>query len=151
MIQRPQSLFFLLSAILSTVIIHHTPIYTLAPTNFHVPGHTHSLEDFERCFLNHYFYANLSIIFSAAISIFAIFQFKNRSRQRILSWVARFFILICVLLLLFFYRNEMPHPAIRLEISYGFLCLFISWISLILAAFFIRKDEKLISSSDRIR
>ena len=120
--------------------IHYTPIYTLAPPHeIPFPGDPPPLEDFGRCFLNHYFYANLSIIFSAAISIFAIFQFKNRSRQRILSWVARFFILICVLLLLFFYRNEMSPGAITLEISYGFLCLFISWISLILAAFFIRK------------
>ena len=97
-------------------------------------------------FLKHYFYANISLLLSAAVATFSIFQFKYRVRQRILSWLSRFLILICVLLLLFFYSNE--ELAISIQ---GLLCLFVSWFSLQLANFFIKRDEKLISSADRIR
>ena len=144
MIQRPQSLFFFLSAIFSTFIIHLFPIFELKTlTETTLPDIVLPEEMF---FLKHYFYANISLLLSAAVATFSIFQFKYRVRQRILSWLSRFLILICVLLLLFFYSNE--ELAISIQ---GLLCLFVSWSSLQLANFFIKRDEKLISSADRIR
>ena len=130
MIQRIQSLFFLFSAISLVAIIYTFPV----------------LQDEDSFYLlsKHFDLVRVLILFSAALSIFAIFQFRNMSRQKLISNIARFLITISVVLLVFIYREDR-------SMAIGFMLLIVPFLSLILANLFIRKDEKEIESSDRIR
>ena len=130
MIQRIQSLFLFFSAVFLILIIYNFPV--LSDDN-----------------LSYFLYENFSIVrllvfFSAGLSIFSIFQFKNRNRQRIITAIARFLITVSVVLIVFVYRKEKT-------IDVGLLLFIVPFLSLILANFFIKKDEKLVQSADRIR
>ncbi|MDR1372064.1 MAG: DUF4293 domain-containing protein [Dysgonamonadaceae bacterium] len=86
----------------------------------------------------------LSVIFS----LFAIFQYKNRSKQVKSCLLAMLFIACAygVIIWQSFKLNEQ-------QISYNPLIAFpmIAFILLILAIIAIRKDEKLVRSADRLR
>jgi len=130
MIQRIQTLFFFLSAVLLIIIVFLFPVLK---------------EDNTLYFLtDSFFYARLCIFISAALSIFAIFQFKDRKKQLLISSISRLMITIAVLLIVFLYRQDRVF-------AFGMLLLIIPFILLILANFFIKKDEKLVNSADRIR
>ena len=130
MIQRIQSLFFFFSAICLITIVYTFPI----------------LQDAKGSYLlsEHFPPVRLIIFFSTALSIFAIFQFKNRNRQKFISTIARFLITVALVLIVFFYREDR-------SIGLGLLLLIIPFISLIVANIFIKKDEKIVQSADRIR
>ena len=130
MIQRIQSLFLFFSAVCLINIVYAFPV----------------LQDMNVSYLlSEYFPLVRLIIFSSsALSIFAIFQFKNRNRQRLISTIARFLITVSLILIVFLYRGDK-------SIGSGLLLLIIPFVSLILANIFIKKDEKLVQSADRIR
>ena len=130
MIQRIQSLFFFFSAICLIAIVYNFPI--LQDTNV-----SYLLSE-------HFLPVRLIIFFSTALSIFAIFQFKNRNRQKFIATIARFLITVALILIVFVYREDKT-------IGIGLLLLIIPFLSLIAANFFIKKDEKLVQSADRIR
>jgi len=130
MIQRIQSIFFLLSALASLLIIFIAPVL--------------SNEDGLYYLYNDFPYLRLLLFVSAFISIYAIFQFKNRSKQRLLSSLSRLMITFFYLVVLLVYREKFNFE------SGLFLCI-IPFLLLFLASFFIKKDEKLIKDADRIR
>ncbi len=130
MIQRIQTLFFFLSAILLIIIVFSFPVLKEGNTLY---------------FLTDSFsYARLCIFISSALSIFAIFQFKDRKKQLLISSISRLMITIAVLLIVFLYREDRIF-------AFGMLLLIIPFLLLILANVFIKKDEKLVKSADRIR
>jgi len=132
MIQRIQSLFFAFSTISLIVIIYYYPIIK-------------NLNNGEGYLLSQNFIIVRSfILMSATLSFIGIFMFNNRKRQRLISVFARLMITIAILLILFVYKKDDV-------IDLGSLLLIIPFSSLILANYFIRKDEKLIKSVDRIR
>jgi len=130
MIQRIQSIFFLLSALSSLLIIFIAPVL--------------SNEDGLYYLYNDFPYLRLLLFVSAFISIYAIFQYKNRSKQRLLSSLSRLMITFFYLVVLLVYREKFNFE------SGLFLCI-IPFLLLFLASFFIKKDEKLIKDADRIR
>jgi len=130
MIQRIQSIFFLLSALASLLIIFTAPVL--------------SNEDGLYYLYNDFPYLRLLLFVSAFISIYAIFQYKNRSKQRLLSSLSRLMITFFYLVVLLVYREKFNFE------SGLFLCI-IPFLLLFLASFFIKKDEKLIKDADRIR
>jgi len=130
MIQRIQSIFFLLSALASLLIIFIAPVL--------------SNEDGLYYLYNDFPYLRLFLLVSAFISIYAIFQYKNRSKQRLLSSLSRLMITFFYLVVLLVYREKFNFE------SGLFLCI-IPFLLLFLASFFIKKDEKLIKDADRIR
>jgi len=130
MIQRIQSLFLFFSAICLITIVYVFPILKDSSTSY-------LLSD-------HFPIVRLIVLCSATLSMFAIFQFRNRTRQKFIVRIARFMITITLLLIVFFYREDR-------DISSGLLLLAVTFSSLILANLFIRKDEKLLRSIDRIR
>ena len=130
MIQRIQTLFFFLSAILLIIIVFSFPVLKEGNTLY---------------FLTDSFsYARLCIFISSALSIYAIFQFKDRKKQLLISSISRLMITIAVLLIVFLYREDRIF-------AFGMLLLIIPFLLLILANVFIKKDEKLVKSADRIR
>ena len=130
MIQRIQSIFFLLSSLASLLIVFIAPVLSNEDGLFYL--------------YNDFPYLRLLLFLSAFISIYAVFQYKNRSKQRILSSLSRLMITIFYLVVLLIYREKFNFE------SGLFLCIF-PFLLLFLASFFIKKDEKLIKDADRIR
>tara|TARA_B100001142_G_scaffold283579_1_gene296719 strand:+ start:1562 stop:1954 length:393 start_codon:yes stop_codon:yes gene_type:complete len=130
MIQRIQSLFFLFSAISCIVIVYFFPV----------------LQDDSISYLlkEHFIYARFFVFSSAALSLFSIFQFKDRKRQHLIASFSRLMITISVLLIIFLYKEDKMFGL-------GMILLVIPFILLLLANVFIKKDDKLVSSADRIR
>ena len=130
MIQRIQSVFFLLSALTSILIIFYFPVLSNEGVNLFL---------FDR-----FVYLRLLLLSSSLLAIFAIFQYKNRSRQRLISSLSRLMITFFYIITLVFYKEDFDF-----EIGL-FLCI-IPFILLFIASYFVKKDEKLIKDSDRIR
>ena len=130
MIQRVQSLFFLFAAIFSIMIVYTFPVLKDETTDY---------------LLKEYFSSvRLCILLSSVLSIFAIFQFKNRKRQQLLASFARLMITIAFFLLVFLYSDDKIFGL-------GMILFIVPFISLLAANFFIARDEKLVKSADRIR
>ena len=130
MIQRIQSVFFLLSALTSILIIFYFPVLSNEGDNLFL--------------FDHFVYLRLLLLSSSLLAIFAIFQYKNRSRQRLISSFSRLMITFFYIITLVFYKEDFDF-----EIGL-FLCI-IPFILLFIASYFVKKDEKLIKDSDRIR
>ena len=130
MIQRVQSLFLFFSAIVSLVILFYAPVYITTEGDVII--------------MNELQYPSLFLMLSILLSIFSIFQFKNRLRQIKIVSFARTAITVSFFLFIFT-RDE------SLEVYYGGSILIIPYIILFISAYFIKKDEKLVKSADRIR
>tara|TARA_B110000003_G_scaffold180182_1_gene179413 strand:- start:86 stop:478 length:393 start_codon:yes stop_codon:yes gene_type:complete len=130
MLQRVQTLFFFFSAICSISIIYLFPVL-----------HDESAEYLLK---ENFTIARLFIFFSAALSIYAIFIYNNRKRQQLIASVARLMITISFLVVSFFDRQDE-------SFSIGLFLMFIPYLTLFLAGYFVRKDDKLVASADRIR
>ena len=130
MIQRIQSVFFLLSALISILIVFYFPVLSNEGVNLFL--------------FDHFVYLRLLLLLSSSLAIFAIFQYKNRSRQRLISSLSRLMITFFYIITLVFYKEDFDF-----EIGL-FLCI-IPFILLFIASYFVKKDEKLIKDSDRIR
>tara|TARA_Y100001978_G_C23628903_1_gene402388 strand:- start:10 stop:411 length:402 start_codon:yes stop_codon:yes gene_type:complete len=133
MIQRLQSLFLFFATLSLLVIVYYFPLLKDSSNNVE------------------YYLKNSSsilryMIFGASIlSVFAIFQFRNRNKQKIIVRISRLLITISLLLILFVETTEVK------KVASGTLLLVIPFIFLVLANFFINKDQKLIDESERIR
>ena len=130
MIQRIQSLFFLFSSLLSLSIVFYFPILSNEETFLYL--------------YDGFIYLRLLIFLSIFLSLFAIFQYKNRNRQRLISSLARLMITIFYILILLVYKQENTLES-------GAFLFIIPFASLFIASFFIKKDEKFVRDSDRIR
>ena len=130
MIQRIQSLFFLFSSLLSLSIVFYFPILSNDNTFLYL--------------YDGFIYLRFLIFLSVFLSLFAIFQYKNRNRQRLISSLARLMITIFYILILLIYKQDNTLES-------GVFLFIIPFASLFIASFFIKKDEKFVRDSDRIR
>ena len=122
--------FFFFSAICSITIVYVFPV----------------LQDQEIGYFlkDHFAYARFCVFFSAALSIFAIFQFKSRKRQQLIASFSRLMITVSFFLIVFLHSSEKVFGL-------GMILLIIPFCTLIAANYFIKKDERLVNSADRIR
>ena len=134
MLQRVQSLFFFFSAICSVTIVYAFPVLQDESTSYLLK--------------EHFADARLFVFLSVALSVFAIFQFKNRKRQQLIAYVARLMITIAFLLVVFLHKEEGVEER---AFGIGLFLFFIPYLALFLAGYFVKKDEKLVKSADRIR
>ena len=134
MLQRVQSLFFFFSAICSVAIIYTFPV----------------LQDKSMSYIlkDHFAEARLFVFLSVALSVFAIFQFRNRKRQQLIAYVARLMVTIAFLIIVFLRQDEGVEER---AFGMGLFLFFIPYLTLFLAGYFVKKDEKLVKSADRIR
>ena len=130
MIQRVQSLFLFFAALLNTVILFYAPIFI-------------SSEE-KKIIMKDLQYPSLLLVLSTLLALFAIFQFKNRLRQLMIVYLSRLFIAISFLIFILFKEDEN-------QLDYGSFLLILPYIILFFSAYFIKKDEKLVRSADRIR
>jgi len=130
MIQRVQSLFLFFAALLNTVILFYAPIFI-------------SSEE-KKIIMKDLQYPSLLLVLSTLLALFAIFQFKNRIRQLMIVYLSRLCIAISFFIFILFKEDEN-------QLYYGSFLLILPYIILFFSAYFIKKDEKLVRSADRIR
>ena len=92
MVQRFQSLFFLFASIILIMIIYQFPILESEGVSYYLS--------------NHFSYVRLLILFSAALSFFSIFKFRNTNRKKMISNIARLLITISLVLTVFVYKED---------------------------------------------
>lgn len=140
MIQRIQTLWFLLGAICSILALKIS-FYTgniktenLSSTTFH------SLNGMENIGLN------ILTVAIAVLCMTAIFLFKHRKLQQRIGWVI---FLLEISIIYFYFR--LTKQFVDGSYSIGAIVQPLIIISVIMAMIGIRKDERIISESDRLR
>lgn len=149
MIQRIQSLF-LLGVIILSVLLYFLPVYgfsELAGASVD-SGATRPVKDLTIANNTLLMILNGAI---AAFSLLGIFLYKNRSLQ---MRVCRLNILLtCVLMVLLYFAADTLSSGMNQQIHfrYGAYLPFFDILFLFLANFYIRKDDELVRSADRLR
>ncbi len=90
---------------------------------------------------------------SMALALFSIFQYKNRTRQMFLNMMNSLAMVINIGVIIWTSHsaNELINPQSNGAFVLGFWAIFAGMIMNLLANRFIRKDEMLVRSVDRIR
>ena len=133
MIQRVQSVFLVISSISLLLILYNFPILKDINT------------DISYFLKNTYPVIRFLVFIASALSLFSVFLFKDRKKQLLIVGGARLIITVIVVLILFVYKED------YLTVDIGMLLLIVPFLALILASYFIKKDERLVKSADRIR
>lgn len=129
MLQRIQSVFLFLSSIITMIMIFFVPIFEIGS---------------KEMFASDFLWAKVFLFISAFLSLISINLYKSRKKQILLCSFSRTQITIALILLLFMYKKE-------LNVKVELLLFAIPYLLLILSSYFIKKDEKLVKSSERIR
>ena len=129
MLQRIQSVFLFLSSIITLIMIFFVPIFEI---------------ESKEMFASDFLWAKVFLYISAFLSLISINLYKSRKKQILLCSFSRTQITIALILLLFMYKKE-------LNVKVELLLFAIPYLLLILSSYFIKKDEKLVKSSERIR
>lgn len=90
---------------------------------------------------------------SMVLALTSIFQYKNRTRQMFLNMVNSLVMVINIGVIIWISHsaNELINPQVNGAFVLGFWAIFAGMIMNLLANRFIRKDEMLVRSVDRIR
>jgi len=101
---------------------------------------------------NKIFIALLAIL-SAGLAVFSIFQYKNRTKQMFLNMINSIALVVNLALIIWTSHsaNQVFNPTEDGTFVFGFYAIFGGMIMNLLANRFIRKDELLVRSVDRIR
>ena len=129
MIQRVQSIYLLFSIIFMIAITYFLPVLIS--------------KEGDVFFTHHSIYAHITILVSSFLLLYSIFLFKNRKKQLLFNQISKF-LLSVTFFILFFTKGEL-FPA------RGMFVFIIPYVLILLANKFIKKDEKLVQSADRIR
>lgn len=160
MIQRIQSVFLLVAAIV-TIILLFIPIgdiYTASDGGFQYTFtcfNVHKVDD-GKVFMSTLYIA-LILIASACISLYAIFKYKDRMKQTRIVSVNMLIFLIAIMLMIWVFPDFLfQHKGLMQEgdmfrFNYWIMIFVIPPVCMFLANRFIRKDERLVRSADRLR
>ena len=129
MIQRVQSIYMLFSIIFMIAITYFLPVLISKKG--------------EVFFTHQSIYAHITILVSSFLLLYSIFLFKNREKQLLFNQISKF-LLSATFFILFFTKGELFPDR-------GMFVFIIPYVLILLANRFIKKDEKLVQSADRIR
>ena len=129
MIQRVQSIYLLFSIIFMIAITYFLPVLISKKG--------------EVFFTHQSIYAHITILVSSFLLLYSIFLFKNRKKQLLFNQISKF-LLSATFFILFFTKGELFPDR-------GMFIFIIPYVLILLANRFIKKDEKLVQSADRIR
>ncbi len=129
MLQRIQSVFLFISSVITPIMIFFVPIFEL---------------ESKEMFASDFLWAKVFLFISTLLSLISVTLYKNRKKQILLCSFSRTQITIALILLLFMYKKQMN---VKIEL----LLFAIPYLLLILSSYFIKRDDKLVKSSDRIR
>ncbi|RYD97367.1 MAG: DUF4293 family protein [Sphingobacteriales bacterium] len=151
MIQRIQSVWLLLAAIVMSALFYTSVYKVLIPSAVDMPAKM--VYDYTSVvsIKNNFLALGLAAA-STGLSLVTIFLFKNRKQQVNLTWLN---ILLCIALVFWLYMGLnnfwSNYPENGGNISIGLFLPVITVFLLLLALRGIRKDQKLIKSLDRLR
>ena len=159
MIQRIQSIFLALVAVCMIMVVAF-PIWDKTDTqnmqNMHLNAfslmHTQGNKIVEANSATAIYIAILAIIV-LAISVFSIFSFKKRILQMKLGMAnsMTMLVLMAVNVLTIYKAEKLFNETQKGDFSFGFWAIIAGILLNMAANFFIRKDEKLVQSSNRMR
>ncbi|MDN3686637.1 DUF4293 domain-containing protein [Cyclobacterium jeungdonense] len=159
MIQRIQTLFLLLVAI-AMIVATLTPIWLqVSPmqnqTMEMTAWQTSILELPQEDLISQEgnIYIGILCLLASALAIYSLLQFKNRKKQLMLNMINALLMGLTLGLTVFssYKANEQFNPTVSGAFVLGFYCIIFALIMNLIANRFIRKDEMLIRSVDRIR
>ena len=129
MLQRIQSVFLFFTTLITPIMIFFVPIFEF---------------ESKEMFASDFLLAKVFLSISTLLSLISITLYKNRKKQILLCSFSRTQITIALILLLFIYKKQM---IVKIEL----LLFAIPYLLLILSSYFIKRDDKLVKSSDRFR
>jgi hypothetical protein len=99
------------------------------------------------------YYILIPVVLSMAIALYSIFRYNNRMAQVVLNLVNIFVIFSSFGIMVYFMRQgeEMLNPDEQGEYQFGLILPMLALVFNSLANRFIRRDERLVKSVDRIR
>lgn len=137
MLQRIQTIYYLVAALLLAVPFMNIPLFTIGSIDRTIFGQDkQSSTD----------YILLLVLLVVMFAI--IFSYKNRARQITLSW---FTIVLTTLALVWFYIGAITNNAQHVSIQIGFGLIALSLFFQRMGLRGVKKDKKLIDSMDRLR
>ena len=128
MIQRIQSLLMLLAALSILVINFKFPILELNE---------------KKLLMQHFMYAQIALFTSAFLVLYSILQYKNRSKQLLINQISKLSLSISFFIVFFQKGDFSP--------TMGLFLFLVPYLLLVFSNYFIKKDDKLVKSADRIR
>ncbi|MGC6428409.1 MAG: DUF4293 family protein [Flavobacteriales bacterium] len=128
MIQRVQTIYLFFAALAIFIITYNVPVL---------------FGNEDKFFVTDFIFAHISAIATMLLLIFSIFRFKNRPQQLIINQLSKL-LLSATFFIVFLSRVENTPDK-------GLILFVIPYILILLANRFIKKDEKLVNSADRIR
>lgn len=155
MIQRIQTIFLLITAVALAVFLA-TNSWTATGADNTVLVNPYQIIQTKgalAAFKKEIFYVAVMAVLSIALSIFTIFQFKNRLRQMMLVALNSLLIGVAVATLVYHVKYDamtldgVGEGTFGIGLYAGFVALVANWI----ARRFIGKDEKLVKDADRMR
>jgi len=144
MIQRIQSVYLLLATLVSGGLIFVLDLWTNAEGIEFFAMDSFNTEDFLLKMMSALFFV------SAAWTLLAIFQFKNRKLQFVLGRLSILINFILLGILVYFTQNLSGEINVS-EKGIGLLIPVLSIVLVALANKSIKKDEELVKSVDRLR
>lgn len=150
MIQRIQTVFLIL-VILAGVLVFFFPIAIFISDTGYFKFYIHGVSDSQT--FSFWFTAPLMFVqlFIVLLAAYTVFQFKKRTLQIRLN-VLNVFLNVILVGGLFFYSSMIENRVgVKPDYSLGVIFPLISIILMFLANRFIKMDERLIRSADRLR
>lgn len=137
MLQRIQTIYYLVAALLLAVPFMNIPLFTIGSIDRTIFGQDKQSS------------TDYILLLVLLVVLFAIiFSYKNRARQITLSW---FTIVLTTLALVWFYIGAITNNAQHVSIQFGFYCVALSLFFQRMGLRGVKKDKKLIDSMDRLR
>ncbi|NDU93402.1 DUF4293 domain-containing protein [Spirosoma terrae] len=157
MIQRVQTIFLFLIVVAMGVALS-TPIWEKAglksPEMAHLTAIQYSQQQGITNYVTSVWYLGLLLALVGLSSLYAIFQYRNRLTQTALCAVNALMLTAIMGIILYntlYKGKEYGNPADQGEFQLGFYAIIGALICNALANRFIRRDEKLVKDSDRLR
>lgn len=157
MIQRVQTIFLFLIVVAMGVALS-TPIWEKAglksPEMAHLTAIQYSQQQGITNYITSVWYLGLLLALVGLSSLYAIFQYRNRLTQTALCAVNALMLTAIMGIILYnslYKGKEYGNPADQGEFQLGFYAIIGALICNALANRFIRRDEKLVKDSDRLR
>ncbi|MCX6286216.1 MAG: DUF4293 domain-containing protein [Bacteroidetes bacterium] len=157
MIQRIQSLFLAIAAA-AAILMFFFPIanfYSETIGNYKLLATGLKCMDPDPKLHTSLWFAAPLLVFvlgSIALSLITLSQYKNRTVQiKLLAFNILITIVLVIIILLFYMSTVEKLTGIGPSYEFGAFCPLINLLFLILANRFIRKDESLVKSADRLR
>ncbi len=144
MIQRIQSIFMLISAICAGLLMKLP--FARSETNIT----NHLLYNNGKLDLTDNIILMALVLLSAFLAFISIFLYRNRKLQVSISYVGILFILGALGAAFWLYWSNTPDSA-NISLGLGFLMPIMYLVFSLLAVHFIKKDDNLVKSMDRLR